>query len=699
MRQIGLTLLVAIQFQIGPREIRSAEEGPAAIVRKAQTLRLNDRPEEAVAILETLISSGTPSAAAIDQYILSLCDQHSGDALSSKIDELEKRFGTTAAIHAARADFASASSDAGALAEVERGLKAFPDSESLVALKGYFLTYENPAEGLAWLLEGAGRLPESPIIQYHLGTAHLEATDYEDPAGDAEKAFQRASELNPDWVDPLSELLALKLREGEHDAAFEFAVRAEKLDPESLSLKRYKLQAVAMMEDPPSKPADVWREIDAILDKHGRTQRDLSSALLIARTRQIQDEKREAALVDEILKRFPDSPGAAAERRMALVRNGFELREAGKTAEAEAALRRALDDPAIGPEEIRILELLAQTVREDRAKLLPVLERLAAAVEKPAAGSQTQAPLRLARLYLSAGEHEKAIAWAKRGKERSADEAATRGMPKDYKDFVAAQSDSILAEAYMKAGRLEEAKQALNVLLLDEDWELGARRKLGLIAIQEKDWPAAQELLDAAFIQSFHGSEVEAELKQLYVAQRGSDRGWEQHIAKVKESTRAALRAEALRSSAVEPKPLPAFELSVLGTGRKISNKDIAGKITIINLWATWCGPCVQEMPDLQKFYDKHSKDARLSILSINAGEPAEHVSEFLKEKPFSIPILLDPKGLERFGVEGIPSTFVTDTTGRILYQVTGYNPEVQLPEFLEWLLEATLAATGKGSS
>lgn len=139
----------------------------------------------------------------------------------------------------------------------------------------------------------------------------------------------------------------------------------------------------------------------------------------------------------------------------------------------------------------------------------------------------------------------------------------------------------------------------------------------------------------------------------------------------------------------IEPKPVPAFELSVIGSERKVSDKDTAGKLVVLNLWTTWCGPCVKEMPEFQKFYEKHAKDTGLALFAVNAAEPPATVRKFLQDKPYTFPVLLDPKAFDRFGIDGIPSTFVADATGRIRFHMMGYNPDADFVQELEWLIEA----------
>jgi peroxiredoxin len=123
-------------------------------------------------------------------------------------------------------------------------------------------------------------------------------------------------------------------------------------------------------------------------------------------------------------------------------------------------------------------------------------------------------------------------------------------------------------------------------------------------------------------------------------------------------------------SSKDEKQIAPDFELESLdGTMVKLS--ELKGKNVIINFWATWCGYCVLEMPDLQKLNDKY-KDEDLIVLAVNVGETKETVQEFMEENELNLNILLDKDSsvANNYGLRSFPSTLTVDKEGNIL---TGY--------------------------
>lgn len=114
----------------------------------------------------------------------------------------------------------------------------------------------------------------------------------------------------------------------------------------------------------------------------------------------------------------------------------------------------------------------------------------------------------------------------------------------------------------------------------------------------------------------------------------------------------------------------PDFELESLD-GTKIKLSDLKGKNVIINFWATWCGYCVAEMPDLQKLQDTY-KDEDLLVLAVNVGESKEVAQKFMDENKINLTVLLDKDSSisNSYGLRSFPSTLTVNKKGEI---VTGY--------------------------
>lgn len=113
-----------------------------------------------------------------------------------------------------------------------------------------------------------------------------------------------------------------------------------------------------------------------------------------------------------------------------------------------------------------------------------------------------------------------------------------------------------------------------------------------------------------------------------------------------------------------------------------VSLSDLRGKPVMLNFWATWCGPCVSEMPYIQQVYEEWS-DKGLVLLAINKGEPPSKVEEFLQDHNLSLPVLLDTKQVisQKYNIRYIPTTFFIDKEGIIQVVRIGAFPNKEAIE------------------
>jgi peroxiredoxin len=125
----------------------------------------------------------------------------------------------------------------------------------------------------------------------------------------------------------------------------------------------------------------------------------------------------------------------------------------------------------------------------------------------------------------------------------------------------------------------------------------------------------------------------------------------------------------------------PNFKLSALSGGEH-SLEEFRGKAVILNFWASWCGPCRQEMPSLEAIYQRY-KDRGLVVVGVSVDEEGwGPVREFLQSVPVTFPILLDQeqKVTEKYETFRVPETYFIDPQGKVAAKVVGpqdYNQEV----------------------
>jgi len=120
-------------------------------------------------------------------------------------------------------------------------------------------------------------------------------------------------------------------------------------------------------------------------------------------------------------------------------------------------------------------------------------------------------------------------------------------------------------------------------------------------------------------------------------------------------------------------KKAPDFSLRDLN-GKKVGIKQFKGKIIFLNFWATWCGPCKEEMPSLEVLHQQF-KEKNFILLAISVDyEGVKPVQEFINKHQYTFPVLLDPKceTLDLFEVKGIPTTFLVGKKGKMIGKAIG---------------------------
>lgn len=132
-------------------------------------------------------------------------------------------------------------------------------------------------------------------------------------------------------------------------------------------------------------------------------------------------------------------------------------------------------------------------------------------------------------------------------------------------------------------------------------------------------------------------------------------------------------------------------ELTLTDTqGISRSLADYKGQVILVNLWATWCPPCKEEMPAFEAYFNKH-KDDGFVIIAINDGDPAPDVIQFVEEYGLTFPIWLDPTYTateEAFKTLNLPSSFVIDRNGKIRLQWVGGINRRMLEKFVTPIIE-----------
>ena len=142
----------------------------------------------------------------------------------------------------------------------------------------------------------------------------------------------------------------------------------------------------------------------------------------------------------------------------------------------------------------------------------------------------------------------------------------------------------------------------------------------------------------------------------------------------------------------------PGYDLELKDQFGKVHTlSDYKGKVIFLNFWATWCGPCRNEMPDIQKLYEEYSAqggDAEVVILGIAGPEIGQEgssgdIAGFMEENGYTYPVLMDESGemFDQYGISAFPTTFMIDRDGNVY----GYVPGQMTEDIMRSIIEQTL--------
>jgi cytochrome c biogenesis protein CcmG, thiol:disulfide interchange protein DsbE len=387
-------------------------------------------------------------------------------------------------------------------------------------------------------------------------------------------------------------------------------------------------------------PADTNDRLVAALD---RKQPDdhAGAFLLLAHSFTERDEAKQAALLRELIAKYPDSFSAdSARERLFYTTTDLADRE---------KLYQQMQTK--NPANAYLMEGMASFYLDANQKLPEALALLAAA--------DTQ-------LDASAAK--------KSGAPRMSESGITR-----QRRQIAITRAAILV-------RQGQPKDALAILLpLKTGFKLGSSYFLLAQALENSgDKKAAIDAYLEATIRPWKDQQkASIALENLWLQEKMGDKNdLQQRIA--------AKTAESFNSSNYQPQllahPAPEFDLTTLN-GEHFSNSSLRGKTVVLNLWATWCAPCLWELAPLQDFQAKHPELIVLTV--VDATTDPQALADLIREKKLAT-LRIAPAPFElwnKLGAFGVPNTFVIDPSGQVRVQHLGGIADV--PHYLEADLSA----------
>ncbi len=136
-----------------------------------------------------------------------------------------------------------------------------------------------------------------------------------------------------------------------------------------------------------------------------------------------------------------------------------------------------------------------------------------------------------------------------------------------------------------------------------------------------------------------------------------------------------AMAATSLAASDMVGKPAPDFALKS-STGENLRLSEYRGDVVMINFWATWCGPCRQEMPLLDDLYNRYER-VGFRLLGVNIDDNSQRAIDMMRELDVNFPVLFDAKKdvSKLYDVNAMPVTVILDREGNVRHVHQGYKP------------------------
>lgn len=285
----------------------------------------------------------------------------------------------------------------------------------------------------------------------------------------------------------------------------------------------------------------------------------------------------------------------------------------------------------------------------------------------------------IARSLMEKGDFENAAVLSKRVIDYC--ECSAELNPRVGKEYRSALS--LYAESCHHLGRDAEALEALE--------KLPHNNRNGRVnaAVLDKMGRPLEAFL--CLDEMVRAGKVEADIlgmmQAIYVKLNGSEKGFDEHIGELR-----AMREEQQRkkvAGSMISQSAPDFTLTDT-EGRTVTLSELRGKVVILDFWATWCGPCKQSFPAMQKAVDKFRNDPDVEFLFIHTWEREKNATEaavkHLKDNGYTFRLLMDLKDKETrsnkvvksYGVTRIPTKIVIDPQGNIRFKVTGSSSRVE---------------------
>ena len=324
---------------------------------------------------------------------------------------------------------------------------------------------------------------------------------------------------------------------------------------------------------------------------------------------------------------------------------------------------------------------------------------------------------------------EEAVELARGGIQAVLDKAEERGWEEEKLNYYLSLVHDAIGWASYKAGRVEEGRKELEQALELSESNTSAHYHLGQVfehmateaeaALQGRDSKtvvlktetetqdaaeAVRNWLDKAEEAYIAGLEARSwgenpfpeALEALYERRHGSREGLDEYLASFYQRDRSQRHQRILASRLDTARTYEPFILPKLD-GEQVDSAELDGKIAVLHFWGTWCGPCVAELPEYQKFYARYLDDPGVEVISISndisMSNARDVLDTFMVENEYDFTVLVDDGYVQKAGVNAFPTTWFVDGDGDIQFVKLGGGSDSHLEEEFAWRVDVLCGA------
>jgi thiol-disulfide isomerase/thioredoxin/tetratricopeptide (TPR) repeat protein len=591
-----------------------------------------------------------------------------------------------------------------------------------------FLQQRKNSEAIAAFEEAIKIEPQRSSLHFGLGVAYSNrffSTRNKEFEEKAIAELRKSLELNPAQAGAQLAMGKMAFTAKRYEEAITLAEREIKANPSDAFAYKLKWEAMLKREDFEKEVPVIRAEIESLLQNNARRQDALVAALFGHEV--LADDDARSRIEDLILKECPASLTA---KNIFRDRAMVERDKKKQTALIEDFITRFPDDPTIAvmyPAYFRGLASRPDEPGEKIAKTGVAWVKAVSEIYEVITSRWTVALTlaeRRADLGLAASIIDEAV---KITDSLDAQSASLSRVREDARPrFIAMlkeRAHTASGFVLLRRGKIEEASKELasnlqpvieqvekNGYILWKDMdlrEIGVRpRVLWLAELYEAqgDFERARKYLLAGVSDDEQANSYIRERLPVVFSKLGRDSSAAASALKDAESRYNTLTAaspgnrdEQKKRALAKRVAKPAPDFKVLTVDKKVVRlSDLRGKVVVLNFWATWCGPCIEEMPHLEKAFLKYKNEPRVVFLAVSVDDNKLAVRSFLQKKRYTMLTAYDDGAAQSFGVSGIPTTFFIDRNGTIQFDEQGFGGDGSeyYVERMSWRIDDLLNST-----